>query len=275
MLKIYLKEGIIIAKVNPRKRTKEQFQYLLDEKFGPIYEVTGEYVDSQTKVGLLCKVCGNIFYKVPNKMTSCGEGCYFCSKKNWHKTTESFQKELDNRFPNTYEVLTEYVKARKPLLVKRIPCGHIYKVSPDNLLRGKGCALCTIRQSHYMDIVEDYFKKHNIIFEKEKRFDDCRNIRVLPFDYYIPDKNLCIEVDGEFHYPHVTYEKSDQTLKGASQQEAVHERNLIKTAYCEQNGIDLLRLPYFEEKNFEKILDDKFNANTEINEEISQGSSSL
>ena len=209
MLKIYLKEGIIIAKVNPRKRTKEQFQYLLDEKFGSIYEVTGEYVDSQTKVGLLCKVCGNIFYKVPNKMTSCGEGCYFCSKKNWHKTTESFQKELDNRFPNTYEVLTEYVKARKPLLVKRISCGHIYKVSPDNLLRGKGCALCTIRQSHYMDIVEDYFKKHNIIFEKEKRFDDCRNIRVLPFDYYIPDKNLCIEVDGEFHYPHVTYEKSD------------------------------------------------------------------
>jgi len=60
-----------------------------------------------------------------------------------------------------------------------------------------------------MDIVEDYFERHNIAFEKEKRFDDCRNVRVLPFDYYIPDKNLCIEVDGEFHYPHATYKQND------------------------------------------------------------------
>lgn len=170
-----MKEGITTY-----KRTKEEFQQLLNEKFGPIYEVIGDYTDSQTKVWVHCKVCGNDFYKKPNKMTSCSEGCYFCSKKNWHKTTESFQSELNERFPNTYEVLTEYVKARQPLLVKRIPCGHIYRVSPDNLLRGKGCALCTIRQSHYMDIVEDYFERHNIAFEKEKRFDDCRNVRVLP-----------------------------------------------------------------------------------------------
>lgn len=245
----------------PKKRTTSEFQNTLNELFDNQFEVLSEYINNETKVKLLCKKCGNVIYKRPAKMTSkTHEGCYICSGKNHFKTKETLQIEVDIKFPNTYEIIGEYIKARQPLTVKRIPCGHIYDISPDNLLRGKGCPKCTIRQSHYMDIVEAYFEKRNISYVKEKRFPDCIHIRALPFDYYIEDKNICIEVDGEFHYqigryehcsPHTTFEN-------------VKKRDKIKTDYCKDNNIKLIRLPYFEEQNFEKILDKELYANTEI-----------
>ena len=245
----------------PKKRTTSEFQNILNELFDNQFDVLSKYIDNATKVTLLCKKCGNIISKVPAKMTSSSrEGCYICSGKNHFKTKEILQMEIDKRFPNTYKILGEYVKARQPLSVHRIPCGHIYDISPDNLLRGKGCPKCGIRQSQYMDIVEEYFAKHNIDYIKEKRFPDCAHIRALPFDYYIESLNTCIEVDGEFHYQRGRFEHVNKygTL------EQVQLRDKIKTEYCRNNNIKLIRLPYFEKSNFETILDRELYANTEI-----------
>lgn len=209
-----------------------------------------EYIDSQTKIDLLCHKCNNIIQKRPTKMTGAGrEGCYICAGKNHYKTRESLQGEVDRKFPGAYRVIGEYVRARQPLLVERLVCGHRYNVSPDNLLRGKGCPCCGIRQSHYMDIVETFFEKNEVEYEKEKRFDDCKYVRVLPFDYYLSQYNMCIEVDGEFHYPH-----NNTYRNKLSAYEEVAARDNVKTQYCKDNNIALLRLPYFKESEFEDIL---------------------
>lgn len=234
-----------------KKLTSEYFTKKLNDIYGNQFVLLSEYINNETKVKLLCTKCNSIIYKRPSKMvTSTHEGCYVCSGKNRHKTKESFQKEVDSKYPDTYLIIGDYVNARIPLTVKRLKCGHIYDVSPDNLLRGKGCPKCTIKQSHYMDIVENYLNLHGIEFEKEKRFDDCKHIRVLPFDYYIPKLNMCIEVDGEFHFPNNSVYAKDKR----SYQE-VNKRDNIKNQYCEDNKIALLRLPYTKEKDFEKILD--------------------
>lgn len=65
---------------------------------------------NQTKIKLKCNKCGNIIYKQPVKMVSCKEGCYICSGKNKHKTTQSFIKEVEVRHPNKYEVLPFMMK---------------------------------------------------------------------------------------------------------------------------------------------------------------------
>lgn len=233
-----------------KKLTTEEFQNRLNKIFGNQFTVLSEYVNNSTKVDILCNKCNNIIQKRPAKMINdTKEGCYICSGKNHYKTKESFQKEIDKKFPNTYKIIGEYVRARQPLSVKRLSCGHTYDVAPTNLLKGRGCPRCGIKQSHYMDIVESFFENNNIEYEKEKRFDDCKYIRILPFDYYLPKYNMCVEVDGEFHYPnnniyinrHSTYEK-------------VSIRDGIKTQYCNDNNIKLLRLPYYKELEFEKIL---------------------
>ena len=228
-----------------------------------MFEVMSEYVNNCTKIKIKCNVCGNIFEKTPVKMTGVAhEGCYICSGKNKHKTTASFKKEVEDKYPDTYEIMGEYQNARKPLKVHRKTCGHTYMVSPDNLLRGKGCPHCTIRQSSYMNMTEKYLQENNLIYEKEKRFDDCKNIKTLPFDYYLKDYNCCIEVDGEFHY-----DKFYKTGVGwAKNKEGVHMRDEIKNQYCKNNNIVLIRLPYYTFKNgqYIEILNNKLQANTEI-----------
>lgn len=243
------------------RRTTSEFQNLLNDIFDNQFDVLSEYINNETKVKLLCKKCGHVIEKMPSKMTGkAREGCYICSGKNHFKTREILQNEVDIKFPNTYQILGEYVKARQPLQVQRLDCGHVYDVSPDNLLRGKGCPRCGIRQSHFMDIVEDYLNKHHITYVKEKRFADCINIRTLPFDYYLTDENICIEVDGQFHYKQTTFAHRNNTAA----LEDIKKRDAIKTLYCQTHTIKLIRLPYFEEQNFETILDREIYANTEV-----------
>ncbi len=187
------------------------------------------------------------------------EGCYVCSGKNHYKNKLLLQEEVDKRYPNTFVIMGEYVRARSPLLVKRIPCGHEYTISPDNLLRGKGCPKCGIRQSHYMDIVERYLEDRKIVYVKEKRFENCKSVRALPFDYYIPSLNVCIEVDGQFHYPGNGFHPDSTT-----EYDGVVYRDNIKNQYCLDNNIKLIRLPYYKESDFSNILDSELHVNTEI-----------
>ena len=119
-----------------------------------------------------------------------------------------------------------------------------------------------------MDLTEEILNKYHIKFEKEKRFKDCKDIRCLPFDYYLEDYNLCIEVDGQFHYLSVG---SSFTTKYMNLPE-VQRRDKIKTDYCKNNNIGLLRLPYYEKDNFEAMIIDTLHINTEVINEISQGS---
>lgn len=251
-----------------RALTEEEFLKKLHEAHGDDFVLLTPYTKNSAKIKLLHKPCGNIIEKTAAKMINKqAEGCYICSGKNWHKTTESFQKELDEKFPGRYTVLTEYKKAREKLLVRNNECGHEYMISPDNLLRGKGCPLEGIKNSKYARFVDKYLKDHKIEFEREKRYDDCVLERPLPFDFYLPQINMCIEVDGEFHYvknKNPKYQGTENTSL-----EKVQLRDSIKTKYCTDNRIKLLRLPYFEFKNFEEILDREVLA-LYVNAEVTQ-----
>jgi very-short-patch-repair endonuclease len=74
-----------------------------------------------------------------------------------------------------------------------------------------------------------------IKYQQEYRFPDCRNALPLPFDFYIPELNACIEYDGICHY---------KPIYGEDIFEKVQRRDAIKTKYCQDNGIKLLRIPY-------------------------------
>ena len=250
-------------------KSPEQYEKEFYAIHGDSLTLLEPYTKRTVKLKVRCNKCGNIIFKQACKMIGAAqEGCYICSGKNHFKTKETLQNEVDALFPNKYTILGEYVKARQPLEVRNNNCGHTYYITPDNLLRGKGCAQCTIRQSSYMDLTEEILTKYNISFEKEKRFEDCKDKRCLPFDYYLHDYNLCIEVDGEFHYQITsTFSASKQ-----SQLLEVQRRDQIKTEYCQNHNIGLLRLPYFEKNNFEQIIINTLHINTEVINEISQGS---
>ena len=88
------------------------------------------------------------------------------------------------------------------------------------------------------------------------RFNDCRKHIPLPFDFFLPKQNLCIEYDGEGHYIPINRnynnEKSAEDILND-----IKDRDNIKTTYCCINHIDLLRIPYWEFNNIENILKNK------------------
>ena len=109
-----------------------------------------------------------------------------------------------------------------------------------------------------MVYVRNYLIKHEFEFEEQKRFNDCRNKRPLPFDFYIPKYNLCIEFDGQLHYMSVKYFGGDEKLNERK------DNDLIKNNYCKEKGINLLRIRYDE--NVEEKLTEYFQEHEIIQE---------
>lgn len=93
-----------------------------------------------------------------------------------------------------------------------------------------------------------FLKKSNIDFEPQKRFDDCGNKRALSFDFYIKKQNTLIEYDGKQHF------KPINLFGGESYLAYVRANDKIKNKFAADNKIRLIRIPYTEFKNIEKIL---------------------
>lgn len=104
--------------------------------------------------------------------------------------------------------------------------------------------------------------KYEIVYIRQMTFDECKDKKALPFDFYLPDYNLCIEYDGEGHYkPCFGEEPYLNTL--------LHDS--MKNWYCKWNDIDILRIPYWERNNLEKILIEKLNLPQIVDIELSNG----
>lgn len=104
-----------------------------------------------------------------------------------------------------------------------------------------------------------FLKTHNIEYIAQKRFDDCKFKQPLPFDFYLPDYNMCIEYDGELHFKEVDY------FGGKEQLNLQQKHDNIKNKYCQENNIKLLRIPYWDFNDIDEILDKEIPRN-EINQ---------
>ena len=80
-------------------------------------------------------------------------------------------------------------------------------------------------------------------FEYQKKFDDCKHINHLIFDFYLPETNAIIEYDGEFHY---------RDVHGGLEIQKI--RDSIKNEYCYKNNIKLIRIPFYKFNEIEDIL---------------------
>ena len=117
------------------------------------------------------------------------------------------------------------------------------------------CPTCRKTSSRYEEFVVEFLKNNDIEFIRQYRFDDCRNLKPLPFDFYLPKYNCCIEVDGEQHF-----EEHSQHYYGENADEKFKERkkfDKIKDDYCKNKNILLIRIPYTEfkkEKKFKETI---------------------
>ena len=125
---------------------------------------------------------------------------------------------------------------------------HQYEPLYYNFINSKyKCGSCALydKSSYKCTEILNFLQEMNLVVHCEYKFEQCRNTNVLPFDFYIPSLNLCIEYDGEQHYNPIDFWGGIEAL--AKQQ----ENDTIKSIFCEQNGIHLIRIKY----NIENYID--------------------
>jgi len=113
----------------------------------------------------------------------------------------------------------------------------------------QGCPKC--KSSKGEKAIRDWLIENNIRFIEQKRFKECRSKRPLPFDFYLSDYNILIEFDGEQHFnPWHTIPNAVQKLQ------ETQTKDRIKTKFCEDVGIKLIRINYKELNKVDVILKD-------------------
>lgn len=97
------------------------------------------------------------------------------------------------------------------------------------------------RESKGEKEIRKYLNLNNIKFIPQYKFSDCKDIRILPFDFYLPDLNVCIEYDGIQHF------KEIQKWGGLNSLKDIEKKDQIKTDYCKNKKILLIRIKYSED----------------------------
>ena len=205
------------------------------------------YKNSRTKVKIICLIHGE-FEQLPNSHMM-GKGCRICTGLN-KLTTKDFIKNSKKIHGDKYDYsLVDYKNGLSK--VKIICSKHgIFEQLPNNHTSKKyGCPFCGESKGEN-DIVK-YLNNLKIKFKRQKRFDKCRNKNTLPFDFYLPEYNCCIEYDGEQHYTPIEF------FGGVDNFKKLKKHDKIKNEYCKENNIHLIRIKYNE--NINDKLDELLN----------------
>ena len=123
-----------------KSKDDTQFKQEVFDLVGDEYTFLDPYVNAQTKLRVKHNKCGNIYKIKPNNFLT-GRRCPYCSSSA-KRTDAQFKKEIYDLVGDEYKFLDTYVNKRTKLRVKHNNCGNIYKVLPNNFLRGNRCPYC-------------------------------------------------------------------------------------------------------------------------------------
>lgn len=101
--------------------------------------------------------------------------------------------------------------------------------------------------------IQEFFRKHNIKYEKEHIFKNCFGDDGLPlsFDFYLPDYHCCVEIYSQQDKESIgVYKEFKDFLKK-------QKYNNIKRHYCMMNGIFLMHIPCYSKQKSDIATEDK------------------
>jgi very-short-patch-repair endonuclease len=114
-----------------------------------------------------------------------------------------------------------------------------------------GCPSCQ-RESESIGetTLEEYFINNNIKYEPQEEFTGCTNqiegtfCRKLPFDFYLNDENILVEIDGNYHF--------DESTMGADNFQRRVFLDKLKNDYAKGNAKKIIRIYWNSKSNVDK-----------------------
>lgn len=193
-------------------KTTQQFKDEL-AKINKKVEVIGEYKTARMKIEVQCRICGNRWKTAPSNLLK-GSTCNKCAIKKradkFRKSTDDFIKEL-KEINSNIKVLGDYTTCMAKIEVECKTCGHKWKQTLNNLLKGYGCKKCASKNRSYIRQKGIKGTKWTSKTFTEKMSELAPDIELL--EEYITAKTkirVCCKICG-----HEWFARPDHLLRGA------------------------------------------------------------
>lgn len=187
------------------------------------------------------KICNSVIDIAPTKFFNQNRRCATCHLAKLMPTVDDVKRQIFEVDPD-YELKSGYINKRTKITLLHKPCGNLFDTIPYNFVgNGNRCPFCfrQTNDSKAVKYLETLLAGANIKFEKEKSFPELKNKLRLRFDFYLPDLNILIEIDGTQHFRYST-----DGWNNLAYFEKVKENDDIKNRYAFSNGIELIRVSY-------------------------------
>lgn len=167
-----------------------------------------------------------------------------------NNNTQTTEKDITGQHFGKWTVLYKTTKRNTAGIIYwhcRCECGIEKDVLGSSLRNGLSLSCgAHANVSKGNEKIKELLTQANIAFEMEKTFSSCKDVKMLPFDFYVNNSYL-IEYDGEQHFnPIGSNDLFDYDYT------VYHDQ--IKNQWCKEHAIPLIRIPYTHFKNL--ILDD-------------------
>lgn len=189
-----------------------------------------------------CHICKNEWKTTINNRTSKGSGCPYCSglrassTRNFMTEYPELMLEWDYSKNDSPTIFTPKSPRKAWWICKK--CGHNWSAIISSRANGRGCPKC--RESRGEKEISAWLEKNSIHYIRQYRFKDCRYKNPLPFDFYLPEHNICIEYQGKQHYAAL----ENGFFGGKRGFNKIRKTDSIKLEYCRSNKISLIEIPY-------------------------------
>jgi very-short-patch-repair endonuclease len=219
-----------------KKLTNEEFIKRSKNINGDKYDYSlVDYFNGKSKIKLICLIHG-VFEQSPSLHISHKQGCPKCAGR--HKTTEDFiklSKEINGDKYNYDKTI--FINFNTKVIITCKKHGD-FEQTPAHHLNGQSCPICNLSKGE--NKIKQFLEKFNIKFNRQKTFDGCEYKKKLQFDFYLPDYNICIEYDGIQHFKPIDFFGGEKSFSECK------EKDNMKTDYCAENNISLIRIPYYD-----------------------------
>jgi Zn finger protein HypA/HybF involved in hydrogenase expression len=221
------------------------------EKYGNIYSYEKtKYVNRRSKITIGCSKHGDFIQEAGSHLYN-RKGCPKCGLEKISDKVRLSNSEFvlkakkEHGFEKYDYSLVVYKGAKIDVEIICKKHGSFFQ-KPNYHLSGNGCPKCSESKGEIK--ISEFLKRENIEYVRQKKFVSCRNKKELPFDFYIPSKNILIEFDGQQH------EKDIDFFSKKYSHSLLKRNDEIKNKFAKQNNFKLLRISYKQYNNVDVVL---------------------
>ena len=248
---IMCKDKECICCFNKSFASIKKSKYLVDKTI----DVKAIFKFTQQNHEFSCKTCKHSFIMRIDHVSN-GHWCPYCStppKKICGKCTFCVNKSFSIH-PNSKYLVDKTINTKlifrhsnQKQLFKCKKCENEFEMKISKVYNGQWCPLCLYKTES--KLYEFIIKNISQTCQRQKKFEWCKKINHLPFDFYIEELKLIIELDGPQHFKQVGKWKDPKITL---------ENDIYKMTSALENQISMIRILqddiYYNKNNWDSFL---------------------